>query len=219
MLQLAGLGADPFAQAQDDQPITPAAMPILLFEDDFATYSGRWRELSSAKAVAGYRNEELHMRVVSPGVAVWSLPDFRVPLQDYRIAVKVRFNAGQRDGQAGVVVDYIDDEHFVAILVSADGNVRVLRRSSEGWQELSSSEQQRAYLLPGAAVSLRVEFRGKWGDSRLVVWVGDERAIEVPLRAMGGNISFGLVARAGRGYVDVSFDDVTVVALGGSREE
>ncbi len=195
--------------------VTATPAPILLFADDFGTYSGRWRESVSAKATVAYRNEMLQMRVVSPGVAVWSVPDFQAPLTDFSIQVMVRFNAGQPDGQGGILFDYADDEHFSAVLLSAEGKVHVLVRDGQQWRELASPEELSSAFRFGEAVPVQVHRVGAEDGIRLTVIVAGEPAAEFTLPAVGEGRSFGLIARAGRGYVDVSFDDVVVVAQRG----
>ncbi len=57
-------------RAEGELTATPTSTPqgVILFEDDFATYSGRWRESEIPKASVAYSDEALVMRVVSPGV-------------------------------------------------------------------------------------------------------------------------------------------------------
>lgn len=192
--------------------------PVLLFSDDFATYSGRWREFSSAKATVAYRDEALHMRVVAPGVAVWSVPDFRAPLLDYQIAAQVRFNAGQRDGQVGLVTGYVDDEQFVAVLLTANGEVQVWQRERSEWHTLADITGKTALPL-GREGRLQAELRSAAGSETLTVFINGVRIAEVQLPTGSNRGTFGLIAQAGRGYVDVSFDNVVVTALSSAEEE
>ncbi len=203
------------AWAGADVTVTATPVPILLFADDFGTYSGRWRESFSAKATTAYRGETLWMRVVSPGVAVWSVPDFRVPLADFDIQVLVQFNAGQSDGQAGILFDYTDDEHFTAVLLSAEGRVHLLARDGQQWRELASQERLGSSTRFGEPVLVQINRVGVEDDALLTVSVAGESVAEFTLPALGQGRSFGLIARAGRGYVDVSFDDVIVMAKRG----
>ena len=204
--------------AQTGATATSTLPPVLLFSDDFATYSGRWREFSSAKATVAYHDEALHMRVVAPGVAVWSVPDFRAPLLDYQIAARVRFNAGQRDGQAGLVTGYIDDDQFIAVLLTASGEVRVLLRERSEWHTLAETTGKTALPL-GREAWLQAELRSAAGSETLAVFINGARVAEVQLPTGSSRGTFGLIARAGRGYVDVSFDNVVVTALSSAEEE
>lgn len=217
MIPLSGTSPQGYAAAGPLPTVTVTLTPVLLLADDFATYSGRWREASSAKATVAYRDETLWMRVVSPGVAVWSVPDFEVPLSSYRLQATVRFNAGQPDGQAGIVFGYADDEHFQAVLLSAGGRLEALSYQRGRWQTLASQELLAA-PVPGESVLVQMDWVNGAEEIYLVVRAGEESLIETALPAEGESGLFGLIARAGRGYVDVSFDDVMVVALRGVEE-
>ncbi len=215
ILSARGAALNERAWAEAEATVTATPVPILLFADDFGTYSGRWRESFSAKATAAYRDETLWMRVVSPGVAVWSVPDFQAPLADFDIQVTVQFNAGQSDGQAGILFGYADDEHFTAVLLSAEGRIYILARDGQQWEELTSQEGLISPVRFGESVLVRINRVGVGNDALLTVTVAGEPVAEFTLPAIGQGRSFGLIARAGRGYVDVSFDEVVVVTKRG----
>jgi hypothetical protein len=189
---------------------TPAAAQIMLFADDFATYSGRWSESESAKAVVAYRDQALRIRVVSPGVAAWSLPDFRLVPDRFRVQATVRFQAGGDDGLAGIVLGYDGEDNFVAVALSRGGDVRLLRHEGDVWSDLEPAGSLRAAGgRMDAPVTLRLEVVGQ----ALAVFLDDVPVGEMALdQALGGG-ALGVMARAGRGYVDVSFDDFAVIAL------
>lgn len=190
--------------------VTPPATEVVLFADDFATYSGRWRESASAKAVVAYRDQALRLRVVSPGVAAWSVPDFHMLPGAFRVEATVRFQAGGDDGLYGFVLDYAADDRFLAVMVSRDGDLRVLRREEGDWLDLVPGESAlEAHGRLAATVTLRVDVL----SDALVIYVDDVPAGTVPLEQELTGDAFGVIAKAGRGYVDVSFDDITVTAL------
>mgnify|MGYP005851479577 CR=1 FL=1 len=194
--------------------LTPAAPEILLFADDFATYSGRWTEAETAKAVVAYHDQALHIRVVSPGVAAWSLPDFRLVSAAFRVRVAVRFREGSDDGLSGLVLDYGGEDGLLAVAISRGGDVRVLRRQGDAWSDQTPAEFSRATSERfEGLVMLRVDVRG----DALKVFLNDVPVGEMPLDQPLRGSALGLMARAGRGYVDVTFDDFAVIALD-SRE-
>lgn len=204
-----------WAEAEVTRTATPVS--VLLFADDFGTYSGRWRESFSAKSTVVYRDEALWMRVVSPGVAVWSVPDFQAPLADFSVQVVVRFNGGQPDGQAGILFDYVDDEHFAAVLLSAEGQLRVLVRNGEQWQDLAAQDEEGSSIPFGEPVPLQMDWISSEDETSLSVTVAGVSVAEFILPTGRQGRAFGLIARAGRGYVDVSFDDVLVMAQRGGK--
>lgn len=189
---------------------TAVAAQIVLFADDFATYSGRWSENESAKSVVAYRDQALRIRVVSPGVAAWSLPDFRMVPDRFRVEVTVRFQAGGDDGLSGIVLDYTGEGGFLAVALSRGGDVRVLRHEGDVWSDLEPAGFLRAASgSMDAPVTLRLDVL----DKALAVFLDDVPVGEMALdQALGGG-ALGVMARAGRGYVDVSFDDFAVIAL------
>ena len=194
---------------------TPTPRGNLLFEDDFATYSNRWRESDSPKARVAYQTFALTMRVVSPGVSVWSVPDFDAPLGDYSVQVVADFHEGSPDSWFGLIVAYEDDENFCTLMVNLAGDWRFLRHQSSEWIDLTPADAMpvtRASRSP--VVRLRVDVIGDtltlYEDDRLI----GEAAVD---KASSGGV-FGLIARAGRGYIDVSFDNVVVTSIGKASE-
>ncbi|MCZ7539499.1 MAG: hypothetical protein M5U29_06225 [Anaerolineae bacterium] len=195
---------------------TPPATGVVLFADDFATFSGRWRESTSAKAVVAYRDQALRLRVVSPGVAAWSVPDFHMPPGEFRVEGAIRFHAGGDDALFGFALDYAADDRFLAVLISRGGDLRALRREGDGWLDvpLDESAPDAGGRLP-AMVTVRADVR----RDALTIYVDETLRGTVSLKqALAGDI-FGVIAKAGRGYVDVSFDDITVTALTSAEEQ
>ncbi|RPI96498.1 MAG: hypothetical protein EHM39_10830 [Chloroflexi bacterium] len=209
LLLVTGVGLSAPAQA-GDATITPTPTPgVILFEDDFATYSGRWTLTETAKASVTYDAETLNLRVVSPGVFVWSVPDFDTPLRDYRLDVMADIREGSADSVFGFVVDYQDDEHYYVLLTTTQGDWQVLRRYEGEWINLTPADAEPVQRGENdSPVMLRVDVIG---DS-VTLFVDDQEAGRVALEDGQSGAVFGLVARAGRGYVDVSFDDFRVTA-------
>ena len=95
------LGGQWFVPAAAATTITPTASPevprTVLFRDDFSTYSGRWTTEHSPKSVVVYADSGLNMQVLSPGVAVWSVPGFDLDLDRFRLEVTATFQGGSED--------------------------------------------------------------------------------------------------------------------------
>ena len=192
------------------QTSTPS--PIVFFQDDFATYSHRWMESKSPKASAVYGSGVLDLRVESPGVGVWSLPDFDVALPEFQMKAAVTVNGGSTDSVAGFVMGYQDTASrgvsFYEVGATPQGEWRLFFYDDGDWDDLTPE----ADVTPDPAteadtITLRVAVSG----DEFRVWIDDRLAGEIrcPLAESG----FGVFARAGRGYVDVSFDDVMVTEL------
>lgn len=195
---------------------TPAPRTVILFEDDFATYSGRWQEKTSPKASALYSEAALKMRVVSPGVFVWSVPDFKMLLRDYRIEVTADFQAGSADSWFGVALDYQGDSCFYAWLMTPQGKWQFLRRqdAESGWDDLTPPD---AVPLDRAGGEGPIRLRVDVVSDRLVFWVDDQPVGRVVVEEALAGAGFGLIARAGHGYINVTFDDLVVTAILGEN--
>jgi hypothetical protein len=194
--------------AQLEPPVTPTPRGNVLFEDDFATYSRRWREQKSPKALVAYRDSALNMRVVSPGVSVWSVPDFTTTLEDYSLAATVDVNGGSPDALFGFMLDYRDDQHFCALMVTRGGEWRFVQYEGSAWIDLTPPDAVPVEReSDSAAVRLRVEVT----EDTVTLFVDDRLATRITVQpGETSGSTFGLIARAGRGFVDVSFDDVVV---------
>jgi hypothetical protein len=187
---------------------TPTPQGTVLFEDDFATYSRRWREQKSPKAAIAYRSSALNVRIVSPGVSAWSVPDFTTALETYSITVTADVNGGSRDSLFGFVLDYQDDWHFYALMATWEGEWRFVQHEGDEWIDLTPADAVPVEReLDSTTVRLRVDV----AEDTFSLLVDDRLAGRVTVddsRASGSG--FGLIARAGRGFVDVSFDNMLV---------
>jgi hypothetical protein len=197
-------------RAEGGLTATPTPRGAILFEDDFATYSGRWRESESPKASVAYRDAALVMRVVSPGVYSWSVPDFDAALRDYRVEVTADVRGGSADSLVGFVLDYQDDEHFYALLTTPQGEWAFLRRVGSAFEDLTPPDAVPLDLTPdGGPLRLRADVAG----AEVSLWIDDQPAGSVTATDELSGGPFGLITRAGRGYVDVSFDDFVATAI------
>jgi hypothetical protein len=141
-------------------------------------------------------------------VSAWSVPDFTTVVEDYSMAVTAHVYEGSRDSLFGFVLDYQDDQHFFALMVTRDGEWRFVQCGGGAWIDLTPPDAVPFAREPtSTTVRLRVEVTGDaftlLVDDRLVgrVTVEDSSA---------SGSAFGLIARAGRGFVDVSFDNILV---------
>jgi hypothetical protein len=190
-----------WGQGPDDKP---------LFEDDFSTYSSRWLERESPKATVAYNNNDktLLLRVVSPGVGVWSVPDFQVALAEYDLTATINFHGGGPDAQGGVVLASADDDAFLAVLVTRSGAWQIARFDSGEWIDLTPDDAAPVSRADDSdSMLLRVEVR----SDTIVLWIDEQPTGIVSIEtANRPGTGFGVIARAGRDYVEVAVDDVVV---------
>lgn len=184
----------------------------VLFEDDFATYSSRWQEKNTPKASAIYQEGAFRIEVRSPGVYAWSVPDFNTPLMDYRVEVAATFEGGSLDSWLGIMVDYVDDAYFYALMVGIDGRWRWLLHQETEWIDLTPDDAEPVtWMAQESSFRLRVDVMG----DRLALWIDDEPAGEVEIDRKSARGIFGLIVQAGHGYAGVRFDDMLVTLLAG----
>jgi len=189
---------------------TPTPLPgNVLFQDDFATYSNRWSLQDSPKAVTLYRDAALHMRVISPGVSIWSLPDFEVDLKDYGVTVTVQIAEGSPDSMFGFVFNYRNDENFYALVVSTEGTWQFLRRDKAAWIDLTPADAKSiGEILSDSTIYLQAEAV----DNSFTLYVNGMSSGQVFDDTLTSG-QFGLIAMAGKGYIDVSFDNVIMIDI------
>jgi hypothetical protein len=199
-------------RAEGELTATPTPRGVTLFEDDFATYSGRWRESESPKASVAYRDAALEMRVVSPGVYSWSVPDFDAPLRDYRVEVTADVRSGSADSLVGFVLDYQDDEHFYALMTTTQGEWVFLRRQGNAFEDLTPPDAAPLDLTPDNGL---LRLRADVVVAEVTLFIDDQPAGSFTVTDGLSRGLFGLIARAGHGYVDASFDDFVVTAIVG----
>jgi hypothetical protein len=206
-LLLAALLAAGTVTGDDSGALMPTATSIRLFVDDFETYSNRWRVVETPKAEVAYRDGALRFRIASPGVSIWSVPDFAVPLGVYRLQVSATVHAATPDSWFGIVVGYASDEQFTALALWPGGGWRLMRRDGGVWVTAASDDAARVdEIAVGAALDLSLDV----GPDAVALAVDGRRAGEIPLDNGEFEGVFGLIAQSGKGYLDVSFDDIIV---------
>jgi len=188
-----------------------------LFMDDFATESGRWNQSASPKGTAAYQGEVFNVRIVSPGVSLWSLPDFWVERATYYVETTVAVNHASPDSWFGVVVGYASEADFYAFLLSGSGQWRVARRDGGDWVDLAAGDAVLPQIGDGAApLVLAAALTDDDAGARLTLYVDGAQVGQVPVDGLPAPSGFGVMAQAGRGYVDVTFDDVGAWDVGAS---
>jgi hypothetical protein len=193
------------------QTKTPAFLGNELFRETFETYSNRWQITESPKALAVYDEGMFNIRIISPGVSIWSVPDFELPLaHDFSIQVEARVHENGLDSSFGLVLGYRDDGNFFAVLLFSDGEWQFLRRDETEWRDLTppDAEPVAAHVVK-SITRLRVDVTG----TSLAVFVDGRLAGRLPSEPALADGVFGLIAQAGKGYIAVSFDNFIVTGL------
>lgn len=192
--------------------LTPTASPVRLFVDDFETYSNRWRVVETPKAGVAYQDGALWFRISSPGMTIWSAPDFSVPLADYRLEVTATVHAAAPDAWVGVVVRFASDERFYGVALWPGGDWALLRRDGDSWvSESYGNGEPFAALQAGSPLTMTVDVN----RAAVALAVDGSPLGDIPYDSSEFEGGFGLIAYSGKGYLDVSFDDVMVI--GSSR--
>lgn len=209
------------ASQQSDQWLTPTMTPppgeIVVFEEDFATYSNRWSESESPKSSVAYRDGALVLRVVSPGVAVWSLPDYTLALDTYTLQTTVAFQGGSADSWFGCVLAGDREDNFHAFLVSAEGDWQFVRHDQGEWIDLTPEDAERVTLLDDKAsnpVTLQIDVIPRTID----FWINDYYVGSVTAEDEWQASGFGVIARAGHGYVEAAFKTILVSEFAEDRQ-
>lgn len=203
--------------AQDDA--TPE--PVVLFEDDFATYSGRWMENRSPKSLVAYADGQLAFSLVVPGVSVWSVPDFETPLVDYRVEVTALITDGEADAQYGILLDYAeDDAAFYVLVVTLTGEWQFLHYQTKEWTDLTPADPAVVEWPEGALdFDVPVQLAVDVSADTVTLWINDQRLTTVSTPEPLSGTRFGLIARAEHGFINVAFDDVMVLRLFGEAQQ
>ncbi len=190
---------------------TPTATANVFFQDDFATYSGRWQEQETPKASVIYRDDALVLRVVSPGASVWSVPDFALTLENYTLQTRVTVTADSDDAAVGYVFGYAEDAPFWAFLVSVRGDWQVLRRDEKAWRDVTPDDAEPIERDPQQTT---LDLRADVCADTVTFWVDGQRVgvLQPDVEAWQG-AGFGLIARAGHGRIEAAFDVISVRAL------
>ncbi|GEM_PF-835939 len=190
---------------------TPTMSANVFFQDDFATYSGRWEQRQTPKASARYQEGALVLRVVSPGASVWSVPDFALALERYTLQTRVTVRAESDDAAVGYLFGYAEDAPFWAFLVNPKGEWQVLRREGKRWRDVTPQDAEPADRDPQ---EMTLELRADVRPDTVTFWVDGQRLGELRIEADAWRgTGFGLIARAGHGEVEARFEVIHVRAL------
>lgn len=105
------------------------------------------------------QNSVYQMRVES-GNAAWSLLGDS-SLKSYRLETSARVSFEHPQSSAGLIVRFVDENHFYLFVVDGEGRFQVLRANGEGnWQELLPWLPSPAINGAGVGNVLEVEDRG-----------------------------------------------------------
>lgn len=204
-----------FFNPVDAASLKPSETPAgnILFHDDFETYSNRWTLSDSPKSSVKYFEGTLRVRIVSPGVAIWSVPDFDLPLKDYRLEVDAQFLDGGADAQFGFVLDYADEDNFYAFVTLLNGDWLFLHQDSGEWIDLTADSAETVESDSDTSmIHLTVEII----DDSLKLYLDDQLVGSMTDESLAGGL-FGLYARAGKGYADVTFDNIVLTDITGAK--
>jgi hypothetical protein len=87
-----------------------------------------------------------------------------------------------------------------------------LHRQGDAFEDLTPPDASPLDLAPDdGSLRLRVDVIG----AQVNLWIDDQTAGSVTVAGGMSGADFGLIARAGHGYVDVSFDNIVVAAIVG----
>lgn len=194
------------------QGSTPTPRVPVLFQDDFSTYSGRWTLAESPKAAVRFQDAALALQIASPGVDLWTVPDFTAALADYHLTVEVQAEANSPDALVGFVLDYEDDEDFYVLAASFDGQWLLRQRIGGTWLDLTPETVPDGTLFDQEVLILEAEISG----DTVTLWISDVLYGQVTLDEPLGGAPFGLYARAGHGYLNAAFDNLIVTTASGA---
>lgn len=186
---------------------TPLPAPLVLFEDDFSTYSRRWSEQDSPKSQVGVRGGALVMRVVSPGVHTWSIPDFSIPPGPYTVEMRMTFRESSSDSWAGCLLSVLEGPSFLAFGVTRGGAWQFQQVVEGDWQTIARGRVRRE------ADQDRLDLRIDRGEDWVALWIDGVMVRRFPVDRHWSGRMFGAMARAGRGHVEVAVERVVVTQL------
>lgn len=175
----------------------------ILLQDNFSTRSNRWSLEKTAKLSIEYRNEQLQMKIISPGVAAWSVPDTDLRLSHYRLTVYASVLDSSPQSAVGVIFNVQDEQNFYLLEAQPEGKY-ALRIVEDGVPRKIPLAQG------GLAPAEEFYFDLTIVDGEFTFTINDAPLPTVQDDAFRQGI-FGLYARAGRGLVQVAFDDFRVL--------
>jgi hypothetical protein len=174
-----------------------------LFKDDFATRVGRWSLPDTAKAKVDFAEGQLHIRIISPGKVVTTLPDTDLELSRYRLSVQAQFLESSLESALGVVLNYQDDENFYWLECDPKGQI-ALQTMRDGRPLLEPILEGQVTMTDEFSFVVTVT------DGEFQITVNQIPLPIVQDRTFASGF-FGLYARAGHGSIDAAFDNLLVV--------
>jgi len=217
---LLALAPDAAGARSEDSILQATEAPLLaatprpgavLFRDDFHTHSGRWVVSDDEHGVIAYRSGALHVTVPASGGNLWSVPDFSVPLGDYRLEVLAALREGGPETEFGLVLDYVDETRFDAWVVSPRGRWRWLRWQDGEWHDLTPGDAAPFEVQIGVGVlRLRADVMA---DATELYVNGFQVGTLILVRDPGDRL--GVIALAGERAATIAFDDVVLTNLAG----
>lgn len=206
----------PVARASDplmpgNQAVETPEPPVehRIFWDDFSTYSRRWTHADSPKASVTQVDGALRMYIQSPGVFASSAPDYAGWRLPYAVSVDVTLGADGDGSEYGLIVGYKHSEEYYLVGVSTDGRGISMRRQGTSWTNIDVlGSGDLPPVAHGATHTLRVDVMSE----RLLLSVDGHPAGEIWVDGEAFEGGVGLFAQAGKGFVDVMFDNVVVTS-------
>ena len=187
----------------------------VLFQDDFHTHSGRWTVSSDTQGTIAYRSGALHVAVPASGDDLWSVPDFSVPLGDYRLEALAALREGGPETEFGLVLDYVDETRFDAWVVSPRGRWRWLRWQDSEWHDLTPDNAMRFEVQTGVGV---LRLRADVMADETELYVNGFQVGTLSLTRDPGD-RLGVIALSGERAATIAFDDVILTNLAGRGRE
>jgi len=174
-----------------------------LLLDDFSSRAHRWSLQNSAKSEVAYRDNGLAMSITSPGLAVWSVPDFDLKLSHYHLTTQAEWLSGTPDSALGVVFHYQDRGNFYWLEVQPNGKVSVQ-------QMLAGMRLPDPLLVGEIKPTQRAEIDLIVFEGEFLLTINGEDLPPFQDDSLPPGL-IGLYTRAGKGTVQTLFDQVRVV--------
>lgn len=163
----------------------PRAGP-LVWQDDFKGDTTRWTWSVSSGAALAPRSGALVADLATPEQSVFALAP--APDGDYTLEVAGAQTDGAAGAAYGLVFNWRDNAHYVAVVVNGHGYAEVYRQSGPQRSALFPLQQWPHILAGTDGNRVRVDVRG----ARVTVRVNDERLCEFETPS-GGQL--GVIAR------------------------
>jgi hypothetical protein len=178
------------------------------FQDDFSNPLSGWDRLSASDGVTDYSDGAYRIFSATSDYYMWATPGRDFP-NDVRIEVDVAKKDGPNEDVFGVLCRYRDEKNFYILMISADGQAGIAKRSAAGDLVMLSGES----LQPDPAIRLGLatnHLRADCSGTSLALYVnGVLTATATDSEFSGGDAGLWLGAYDRPGS-DVFFDDFIV---------